>query len=117
MGERETAGFQGVVLQGELKARQSRAMGKLASAILNTLRNRHARWVAITIGLSLPFWKTGADIAGAAALLTRLAGRLAVKDPQQDFPGLTWTALDVGGPCVGAFGMISENSSPLRQGR
>jgi hypothetical protein len=29
----------------------------------------------------------------------------------------TRTALDVGGPCVEAFGMISENSSPERQGR
>jgi hypothetical protein len=34
-----------------------------------------------------------------------------------NFAGLTRTARDVGGPCVEAFGMISENSSPLGQGR
>ena len=30
---------------------------------------------------------------------------------------LTWTGLDVGGPCLEAFGMISENSFPLWQSR
>jgi hypothetical protein len=53
----------------------------------------------------------------AVALLTRLTGKILVKEPQRIFPALTWTALDVGGPCVEAFGMISENSSPLWQGR
>jgi hypothetical protein len=36
-----------------------------------------------------------------------------VKEPKENVAGLTWTALDVGGPCVEAFGMTSENSSPL----
>jgi hypothetical protein len=53
----------------------------------------------------------------AVAFLTRLAGRFSVKEPMKNFAGLTWTALDVGGPCVEAFGMISENSSPHGQGR
>ena len=55
--------------------------------------------------------------ADAVAPLTRLAGRFWVKDPKQNVPGLTWTGLDVGGPCLEAFGMISENSSPSGQGR
>jgi len=42
----------------------------------------------------------------AVALLTRLAGKPAVIGAEH--PGLTWTALDVGGPCIEAFGMISE---------
>jgi hypothetical protein len=37
------------------------------------------------------------------APLTRLAGNLPVKNPDGKFPRLTWTALDVGGPCVEAF--------------
>jgi hypothetical protein len=49
----------------------------------------------------------------AVAFLTRLAGNLPVKNPNGKFPRLTWTALDVGGPCVETLGMISENSSPL----
>jgi hypothetical protein len=53
----------------------------------------------------------------AVAFLTRLAGKTLVKDPKKVFAGLTWTARDVGGPCVEAFGMISENSSPHGQGR
>ena len=53
----------------------------------------------------------------AVAFLTRLAGMFSVKDPKENAPGLTWTALDVGGPCVETFGMISEHSSPLGQGR
>ena len=53
----------------------------------------------------------------AVAFLTRLAGRFSVKDPNENFTGLTWTGLDVGGPCLETFGMISEHSSPLRQGR
>ena len=53
----------------------------------------------------------------AVAFLTRLAGVFSVKDPKENAPGLTWTALDVGGPCVETFGMISEHSSPLGQGR
>src|ERR1035437_4660158 len=52
----------------------------------------------------------------AVALLTRLTGRFSVKDPKENFAELIWTARDVGGPCVEAFGMISENSSPLGQG-
>jgi hypothetical protein len=48
----------------------------------------------------------------AVALLTRLTGKFSAKNPKENFTGLTWTALDVGGPCVEAFGMISENSSP-----
>jgi hypothetical protein len=57
--------------------------------------------------------KTSGTEPDAVALLTRLAGTVLVKEPQRIFPGLTWTGLDVGGPCLGAFGMISENSSPL----
>ena len=53
----------------------------------------------------------------AVALLTRLAGKTLVKNPNKVFAGLTWTARDVGGPCVEAFGMISEHSSPHGQGR
>src|ERR1017187_4990276 len=34
----------------------------------------------------------------AVAFLTRLAGMFSVKDPKENAPGLTWTALDVGGP-------------------
>ena len=51
------------------------------------------------------------DITVAVASLTRLAGKFAVKDPQQNFAGLTWTASDVGGLHVETFGMISESSS------
>ena len=51
------------------------------------------------------------------AFLTRLAGMFLVKDPKENAPGLTWTAPDVGGPCVEALGMINEHSSPLGQGR
>ena len=40
----------------------------------------------------------------AVAPLTRLAGKFTVKKSAMNFPRLTWTALDVGGPCVGAFG-------------
>ena len=53
----------------------------------------------------------------AVAFLTRLAGMFSVKDPKENAPALTWTALDVGGPCVETFGMISEHSSPSGQGR
>ena len=42
------------------------------------------------------------------APLTRLAGSFTVKKPAMEFPRLTWTALDVGGPCVEAFGRIQE---------
>jgi hypothetical protein len=49
--------------------------------------------------------------AGAVAFLTRLAGKTLVKDPNKVSPGLTWTALDVGGPCVETFGMISDHGS------
>ena len=53
----------------------------------------------------------------AVAFPTRLAGRFSVKDPKKNLAGLTRTARDVGGPSVEAFGMISEHSSPLGQGR
>ena len=53
----------------------------------------------------------------AVAFPTRLAGKTLVKDPKKVFAGLTWTGLDVGGPCLEALGMISEHSSPLGQGR
>jgi hypothetical protein len=43
--------------------------------------------------------------AGAVAPLTRLAGRFSVKNPMENLAGLTWTARDVGGPGVEAFGM------------
>jgi hypothetical protein len=33
----------------------------------------------------------------AVAFLTRLAGKFSVKDPKENFVGLTRTALDVGG--------------------
>ena len=51
------------------------------------------------------------------AVLTRFAGDFMVKEPAMKFPRLTWTARDVGGPGVEPFGMISEHSSPERQGR
>ena len=60
---------------------------------------------------------TDTDITVAVASLTRLTGKFAVKDPKKDFAGLTWTGLDVGGPCLETFGMISESSSPFGQGR
>ena len=41
------------------------------------------------------------------AFLTRLAGSF--RSHHQGFPRLTGTALDVGGPCLEAFGMISES--------
>jgi hypothetical protein len=55
--------------------------------------------------------------AEAVAFLTRFAEKFSVKEPKENFSVLTWTALDVGGQCVEAFGMTSEYSSPLGQGR
>ena len=41
-----------------------------------------------------------------------------MKDPKRIFPRLTWTALDVGGPCVETFGMnICEDAPAIAQGR
>ena len=37
-------------------------------------------------------------------------GRFSVKDPKENIAGLTWTGLDVGGPCFVAFGMISDHN-------
>jgi hypothetical protein len=34
-----------------------------------------------------------------------------VKDPEENITGLTWTALDVGGPCVETFGIICDHGS------
>jgi hypothetical protein len=51
------------------------------------------------------------------AFLTRLAGKFLVIEPKENLAGLTWTARDVGGSCVEAFGIINENSSPQGQGR
>src|ERR1043166_9962088 len=42
------------------------------------------------------------------SFLTRLAGNFTVKYPATKFPRLTWTALDLGGPCVETFGRIHE---------
>jgi hypothetical protein len=52
----------------------------------------------------------------AVAFLIQLAGKFSVKEPKENFTGLTWTAGDVGGPRVEAPGMISENSSSHEQG-
>jgi len=41
-----------------------------------------------------------------------------VKEPMQVFAGLTWTGLDVGGPCLETFGMnIREDAPANEQGR
>jgi len=54
----------------------------------------------------------------AVASLTRLAGKILVKDPKRIFPRLTWTALDVGGPRVETFGMnICKDAPAIAQGR
>jgi hypothetical protein len=50
----------------------------------------------------LSFALTEAD---AVAFLTRLAGKIPVKNPKRISPRLTWTGLNVGGPCLGTFGM------------
>lgn len=40
----------------------------------------------------------------AAAFLTPLAGKFSVKEPKKNSARLTWTAQDLGGPCVETFG-------------
>ena len=41
-----------------------------------------------------------------------------MKVPKRIFPRLAWTALDVGGPRVGTFGMnICEDAPAIAQGR
>ena len=45
------------------------------------------------------------DIAGCGRVSNSVEpGRFQVKDPKRNVLGLTWTALDVGGPCVETFG-------------
>lgn len=46
----------------------------------------------------------------AVAFLTRLAGKFSVKEPMENFAGLTRTAWDAGGRCVEAFEMIMKTS-------
>jgi len=53
----------------------------------------------------------------AVAPLTRLAGDFTVKKPAMKSPWLTWTALDVGGPCVEAFGMNIGDGAPALAAR
>ena len=48
--------------------------------------------------------------------LTRLAGMFLVKDPKENLPGLTWTALDVGGLCVERWDEYMRTHLPC-QGR
>ena len=58
-----------------------------------------------------PAWLPGGmppNFEQVLEFLTRLAGKIPVKYPKRIFPRLTWTGLDVGGPCPGTFGLNTK---------
>ena len=53
-----------------------------------------------------------ADIAGNGRVSNSVPTEGHGETARYAFPRLTWTALDVGGPCVGTFGMNIDQGAP-----